>query len=184
MAVALANRYARALVDVALKPGAVETPQKIAAGLADFLSALGSSAELRGVLASPAVAPEKKRSVLAALGEKLELGRTTQNFLRVVVDRRRLSLLGEMVSAFQALLDERAGIVRAEVTAAQPVEEAQQAALAEKLSGVTGKRVLPQFAVDPALLGGAVARIGSTIYDGSVRGRLRTLGRKLATEGS
>ena len=184
MAAALANRYARALVDVAVKPGAAETPERIAVELADFLTAFRSSAELRSVLVSPAVAPEKKRSVLAGLGEKLGLGRTTQNFLRVVIDHRRLALVGEMLSAFQALLDERAGIARAEVTAAQPVEETQQAALAEKLSGVTGKRVRAQFAVDPALLGGAVARIGSTIYDGSVRGRLRAIGRRLAAEGS
>jgi len=102
----------------------------------------------------------------------------------VVAHHRRLLLLAEMLSAFQVLLDERAGIVRAEVAAAQPMEEPQQAALAEKLSRVTGKRVLPQFAVDPALLGGAVARIGSTIYDGSVRGRLRAIGRRLAADGS
>ena len=184
MPAALANRYARALVEVAVKPGAAQTPERIAAELADFLAAFHSSAELRGVLVAPSVAPDKKKSVLAGLADKLGLGRTTQNFLRVVIDHRRLPMLGEMLAAFQAALDERAGVVRAEVTAAQPVEETQQVALAEKLSAVTGKRVLPQFAVDPALLGGAVARIGSTIYDGSVRGRLQAMGRKLATEGS
>ena len=91
-------------------------------------------------------------------------------------------LLGEMIDGLEKVLDERAGVVRAGITAAQPVETAQQSLLAGRLGALTGRQVRLDYAVDPGLLGGAIARIGSTIYDGSVRGRLRALERRLAQE--
>jgi F-type H+-transporting ATPase subunit delta len=181
MAGALANRYASALVDVVSRTP-VPGPEKTAAELAAFLAAFHASLDLRNVLLSPAVAPDKKKAVILALGARIGLSGTTANFLRVVTDHRRLGLLDEMLAAFQALLDERHGILRADVASAQPVQEDLQSALAAGLSRVTGKQVRPRFTVDPALLGGVVARIGSTIYDGSVRGRLHVLGRRLAAE--
>ena len=182
MAAALATRYARALVDVATKAGAATTPEKTAVELADFIAVLNRSAELRGVLVSPAVAPAKKKLIITEIGARLGLSRTTLNFLRVVIDHRRLALLPEMLPAFQALLDERMGVVRAEVASAQAVDPDQQSALAARLGALTGKRARLHFTVDPSLLGGVVARIGSTIYDGSVRGRLQAIGRRLAAE--
>ena len=182
MAAALANRYARALVDVVTRPGAKAAAEKTGVDLADFTAALSASAELQNVLLSPAVPREKKKALIAELSGRLGLAGTTQNFLLVVTDHRRLLILDEIVSAFRALLDERMGIVRAEVASAQPVEPEQQEALASRLSELTGKQVRPNFSVDPQLLGGVMARIGSTIYDGSVRGQLQTLGRRLAQE--
>ena len=175
MASALANRYARALVDVVTKPGSPVTPEKILAELADFIAALRASGELRNVLTSPAVSPQKKKFVIEALAARLGLSIVTRNFLRVVIDHRRIPLLEPMLSAYQKLLDERMGIVRADVAAAQPVETEQQSILAARLGELTGKQVRLQLSVDPNLLGGLVARIGSTVYDGSVAGRLRAL---------
>ncbi len=182
MPAALAGRYARALADVVSAPGADLTADAAISQLRDFAAALASSSELRTVLVSPAVPPDKKKALVATLAVRLGLAGTTQNFLRVVIDHRRLTLLGEMIEALQKVLDERSGIIRARIVAAQPVEPPQQSLLADRLSRLTGSQVRLDFSVDPALLGGLVARIDSTIYDGSVRGRLRALQRRLASE--
>ncbi len=179
---ALSNRYARALVEVVTKLGAAVNSEQARDELASFAAALHASAGLRNVLVSPAVAPDKKKSIIAALGSRLGLSAIIQNFLRVVVDHRRLPLLDEMIAAFEKQLDEQMGIVRAQVSSPQPVDRDQQSALESRLSQVTGKRVRLEFAVDPEVLGGVVARIDSTIYDGSVRGQLHAIGRRLATE--
>lgn len=182
MAGAIANRYARALVDVTTRSGAPASPEQLTRELSDFVEVLHGSQELRNVLLTPAVATGKKKALVETLGGRLGLGKITRNFINVVIDHRRVPLLGEMLASFQTLLDERRGIVRADVVAAQPVDDAQQSALAGKLGEMTGKQVRLQLSVDPALLGGVVARIGSTIYDGSVRGQLHALGRRLASE--
>ena len=178
MASVVANRYARALVEVIAPSGS----EGVVAEVAAFAEVFRASAELRHVLLSPAVAPGKKRTVITQIAGRLGLSRTSRNFLCVVAEHRRLTLLDEMVVAVQGLLDERAGIARAEVTSAHPVPPGQQEALTARLGALTSKQVRAQFSVDPALLGGAVARIGSTIYDGSVRGQLRALERELASE--
>jgi F-type H+-transporting ATPase subunit delta len=182
MASAVANRYARALVEVVTKPGAPSTPESTTAELGAFLEAFRSSVELRSVLLSPAVAPQKKKNILSGLGARLGLSRATQNFLYVVTDHRRLNLLGEMLAAFESLLDERRGVVRAGVTTAQPAAPDQQAALTSQLGERTGRHVRARFDSDGGLLGGVVVRIGSTIYDGSVKGRLAALQRRLGAE--
>ncbi|HZS50823.1 MAG TPA: ATP synthase F1 subunit delta [Bryobacterales bacterium] len=192
MASALANRYARALVDVVTKPPAGVrgdgwrppeiTPEQITGQLRDFIAVFRTSSELRNVLLSPAVAREKKKIILDEIGRRLGLGRIPQNFLRVVMDHRRLDLIEDIVTGFEALLDERMGILRAGITAAQPVDPDQQSVLAARLGQLTGKQVRLHFSINPRLLGGVVARIDSTIYDGSVLGRLRALERRLAAE--
>jgi len=102
-----------------------------------------------------------------------------RNFLFVVIDRRRADLLGEMAAAFEAALDERLGVVRVEVRSAVPLDTGQQAALGQELSKVANKQVRCEFFVDPLLIGGVVARMGSTVYDGSVRTQLETLRERL-----
>jgi len=182
MATALTNRYARALVDVVTRPGAAGGPEAVVGELRAFVAALRSSVELRNVLVSPAVAPAKKRAIIDIIGARLELSRSARNFLCVVIDHRRVGLLEEMTTAFEVLLDERRGVVRADVASAQPIEPGQQEGLAGRLGTLTGRQVRLRFTVDTALLGGLVVRVGSTVYDGSVRGRLRALGRRLAAE--
>ena len=182
MASALANRYARALVEVVTKPGAAGAPEAVIGQLAAFQDVFRGSVELRNVLLSPAVPPAKKKAIIAALGSRVELGQVAKNFLYVVADHRRLSLLGEMLAAVQSLLDEQRGIVRAEVTTAQPAGDEDQSTLTARLTEKTGHSVQSRFQTDPGLLGGAVVRIGSTIYDGSVRGQLGALQRRLGAE--
>jgi F-type H+-transporting ATPase subunit delta len=182
MAGALANRYARALADVTTKAGAAVSPEKVTGELGDFLAALDASADLRHALASPAIPNKSKKALVRHLGERLGLSAITRNFLLVVVDHRRTGMLHEMLAAFQAQLDERLGVARAEVAASQPVEDDQRAAIAERLGRLIGKQVRLNITIDPSLLGGAVARVGSTIFDGSLSGQLRALERKLATE--
>jgi len=182
MASALANRYARALVEVVTKAGAAGTPETVIGQLAAFQDVFRGSAELRSVLLSPAVPPAKKKAIIAGLGSRAGLGQVARNFLYVVADHRRLTLLSEMLAAVQALLDDQRGVVRAEVTTAQPAGPDDQSVLTARLSQRTGRNVQTRFQTDPGLLGGAVVRIGSTIYDGSVRGQLGALQRRLGAE--
>jgi len=112
----------------------------------------------------------------------LQLSPIARNFLFVLIDHRRIALLGAILHSFELLVEERMGFARAEVSAPRELTEAQRGAINAQLERITGKRIRMRFAVDAALIGGVVARIGSTVYDGSVRGQLQTLGRRLSTE--
>jgi F-type H+-transporting ATPase subunit delta len=105
-----------------------------------------------------------------------------RNFLYVLIDHRRIAALDGVLHSFEIIVDERMGFARAEVSSAKDLSDAQRTALSAQLERMTGKRIRMRYAVDPSLIGGVVARIGSTVYDGSVRGQLDSLGRKLATE--
>ncbi len=179
MPAALASRYARALVDVVTSPTSQLRPEAAVEQLKSFQVVLEGSQELRNALSSPAVAPARKRAVVSRLAESLSVNRVIRNFLLVVVDHRRSGVIAEMVHAFEALLDERLGIVQADVRAAHDLDQPEQTSLARELSRLTGKQVHLKVAVDPELIGGVVARIGSTVYDGSVRGQLDAMGRRL-----
>ena len=175
----VAHRYAHALVDVATSDG---DPRRIAAELDGFAELLASSAELRTLLANPAVPREQKHTVVGKLVERLGYTRTLRNFLFVLVDNRRTELLPAVRLAFRSLLDEKLGIVAVEVRTAHELSEAEQGRLAEVLRQKTGRQVQIEFERDPELLGGAVTRIGSTIYDGSLREQLRRIQERLSSE--
>ena len=177
----IASRYASALVDVVTGPKGMDTAQATQQ-LRVFEALMIGSPELRHALASPAVAPARKRSVVSKLAERLELSRLVRNFLMVLTDHRRLAALSQVIDAFDILLDERLGFVRAELRTARDLDEPQKITLVDRLSKFTGKKIRPRFAVDQELIGGVIARIGSTIYDGSVRGQLDSLARRLAAE--
>ena len=182
MASAVGARYAKALVDAATRPGAEAPPEQIAAQLKAFEEVCRESAGLRNILLSPAVPGARKRAVVSRLAGALGLSRLACNFLYVLIDHRRLAAMAPIREAYEALLDERTGVVRVEVEAAGELPEAQKDALQKELSLLTGRQARAKFAVDPGLLGGAVARIGSTIYDGSVKGQLQALRRQLRGE--
>ena len=101
------------------------------------------------------------------------------NFVYVVIDHRRIGMIAEIAEAFEILMDARLGFVRAEVTSASALDERRIASMEAELSRLTGKRMRLHFAVNSDLLGGALARIGSTVYDGSIRGKLQQLRRKM-----
>ncbi len=139
------------------------------------------SQELRSALLTPAIQNSRKRAVMAKLLEKAGGGSPLiRNFAYVLIDHRRIAIAGEIREAFELEIDRRLGFARAEVTSAVPLDHRVSANLETELSRLTGKRMRLRFDVNPALLGGVVARIGSTVYDGSVRGELLQLGRKLA----
>lgn len=180
MPAAVANRYARALVDAALSPAAGVEPARLLDELRDFQASLRGSAELTTVLASPAVAPGRKRAVVDQL--TVGLPPIARNFLKTLIDHRRAASLGEILDAFERLMDERMGVVQVDLSSAQPLTEVQRHAVIQGLEAATGRQVMVNTAVKPELIGGVVARIGSTVYDGSVRSRLESLGRRLAAE--
>jgi F-type H+-transporting ATPase subunit delta len=181
MSLAAANRYARALADIALDPKSGLAADAAVAQLDAFQQVLDASAELRNVLATPAVSPAKKRAAVARLGGQLGLHRLILSFLNVLIDHRRTGLFREVREAFGAEVDARLGVVRAQVAAAQPLGGAQRAALESKIAGITGKQVHCSYTVDPALLGGVAVKMGSKFYDGSVRGQLDALRRRLSS---
>ena len=174
---ALSFRYARALTDVVTAPGApaAADPKIITGQLTEFADLMKVNSELAILFSTPAVSTAKKTAVLSELSKSLNLAPLTKNFLTVVLQHERMDWLQEIVEAFNTLLDERLGVVVAEITSARTLEEKDRQALTEALSRRTGKQVKMRFALDPALIGGVTARVGSTIYDGSVRGQLDRL---------
>jgi len=178
---AVATRYAKALADVTTSAAGLQ-PDVALNQLRAFEAALAASHELQNALNTPAVPASRKRVVVARIAGILKLSLIARNFLFVLIDHRRIALLGEILHSFELIVDERLGFARAEVSSPRELTESQRGAISGQLERLTGKRIRMRFAVDPALIGGVVARIGSTVYDGSVRGQLQTLGRRLSTE--
>jgi len=179
---AVATRYAEALADVVTGSGSTLSPREALSQLGAFGQALTSSPELYHALTSPAVLGSRKKAAVARIGDVLGLAKISRNFLFVLIDRRRIPALGEILQTFELVLDERLGFARAEVSSARELSEAQRATLNQTLERLSGKRIRMRFAVDSSLIGGVVARIGSTVYDGSVRGQLTSLERRLSAE--
>jgi len=172
-------RYANALADIALAQGAAEPTSK---QLHQFGAAFAQSAELRTFLASPAVSVEAKHAVIEKIAGRVGASKIIRNFLFVLADHRRTSLIPEVIAAFHEVIRQRQGIAEAEISSAIELSAAQKKEMATTLAGLTGKKIEAKYALDPALLGGAVVRIGDTIYDGSLRSRLNEMRTRLAAE--
>jgi F-type H+-transporting ATPase subunit delta len=172
-------QYANALADVALQQGAADPTLK---QLTDFAAAYAESAELRNFFSSPAVDREAKHAVIEKLVARLGASKVIRNFLFLVVDHGRAPILSEILAAFQEVVRQRQGIAEAEISTAIELTAAQKAEFAFTLERMTGKRVEAKYSLEPALLGGAVVRIGDAIYDGSLRQRLSALRARLAAE--
>jgi F-type H+-transporting ATPase subunit delta len=161
-------------------PSSTISPHDALAQLRSFDAVSRESHELRTALESPAVSHSRKRAVLARFVQVLGLSQIVRNFLFVLSDKRRLSALHEIIDSLDVQLDERLGFIRADVSAAAELTEAQLDELTQKLAAISGKQIRMRFHVETSLIGGVVARIGATVYDGSVRGRLNSLSKKLA----
>jgi len=172
-------QYANALADIALEQGATDPAAR---QLESFGAAYEESGELRTFLASPAVSVEAKHEVLEKIVKRLGASKIIRNFLFVIADHRRTQLIPEIVATFQQVLRQRQGVAEAEIASAVELTAAQKKELAATLTRVTGKKIEPKYSLDPALLGGAVVRIGDTIYDGSLRSRLNGMRARLAAE--
>jgi len=182
MPAAVASRYARALVDVVLAPSSAVDPDRVREELRSFEQALAGSAELSVALASPSITRPRKRAVVARLAQSLALSGVARNFLFVLVDHRRTGDLSGIIAAFEKMVDERLGVLQVEVFSAGELKESEQAALVRQLETMTGKKIWLNLKIDGDLVGGVVVRLGSTVFDGSVRGQLEALGRQLRAE--
>src|ERR1700693_2435824 len=182
MASAVANRYARALVDIVLAPQSTLKPEDAITQLRAAAQMVAQSTELRTALLTPAIPASRKRAVMGRLLEETGAAPIIRNFVYVVIDHRRIGMLDEMREAFEVALDERMGFARAEVVSAAALDEQRSAQLESELSRITGKRMRLRFAVDAELLGGVTARIGSTLDARSLRGQLQQMGRELTEE--
>jgi len=177
---AVVNRYANALADVVLSPNSGVQPAEALEQLRSFDAAVESSQDLRSVLASPAIPVARKRAIIKDIAGRLGLGNVTRNFVLVVSDHRRAAGMAQILDAFEMLLDERLGFVRAQVNSAFELNEQQQGELSGQLGQLAGGSVRMRFTVDPELIGGVTARIGSKVYDGSVRGQLAAMRTRLS----
>ena len=173
----VARRYASALADVVLERGEAREVQD---ELRTWEEMMNSNPSLREVFRNPTIALEKKRGVLTQLLAIAKPRPTTTNFLKVLLQNQRLTELAEIDRRFEQILDERAGMVAATVTTASAVPAAAQQKLHETLARLTGKKVRIEYDTDPQIIGGSVTRIGSTVYDGSVRTQLRQIKEKMA----
>jgi len=169
---AVARRYARALYALTSEARRAEA---VAEELAGFEQLLSAERELREALLRPWVKAATKRSIVLEVVAQLRLSPLTRNFLALVAQRRRLNLLGEILAAYRARVDEAAGRIRARVRSAAALSDTDRAALRERLGRRLGKTVLLETLVDPDLLGGFVAEVGSRVLDMSVAGQLAAL---------
>jgi len=175
---AVAGRYARAFAEVA--SGHNMDPEKTIQELDQVNALFTENHELHSLFLNPAVPHEQKLGLLDALVKKMGGSKMLRNFLAVLVDHRRIGQISEIAREFREQLDDRMGIADAQVSSARELSAAEKKTLEAQLAQTTGKRIRAHYANDPSLLGGAVVRIGSTVYDGSVRGQLHKLKAEIA----
>ena len=180
---AVANRYIAALSDILLEPGSSLTPEAALEQLQSFGSMLRDAPDLELVLRSPAISPQQKRELIAGIGERAGWSPIIRNFLFVVIEHHRLTHFGVLLRCYQSWLDAFRGRVEVEIRVAREIDDGQRAAFEQRFRDLTGKHVRTSYVVDPSLLGGSVARVGSTLYDGSLRSALGSLAAGMATGG-
>jgi F-type H+-transporting ATPase subunit delta len=177
---AVTSRYARALAEVVLDkkliPGRIREQMQGVVGLVD------SSSDLRNIWDNPSVPAGQKRKLLDAISKRLVLDPMVRNFLAVLIDHHRISSIGIIARQFEKELDSRLGIAEANVKSARDLTTDERLAIENQIKLVTGKSVRASYSTDKALIGGALVQVGSTIYDGSVRGQLNKLRETLSAE--
>ncbi len=176
MSKAIASRYARALADVVSRTGDYGTALR---ELEDFAAIYRASAELRDVVRTPAVTTAEKSRVLEAILHRMGTSKLAGNFLRVLLKNYRLVLIDDIVEAFKKVANERLGVVEVQISSATVLSEVERQALLARFEGITRKKVEVEFQIEKGLLGGVLAQIGSTVYDGSVRGHLQRIRERL-----
>jgi F-type H+-transporting ATPase subunit delta len=174
-----AARYARALADVVLdaKLNTAEVEQQ----LDDFAATFAGSKDLKEVLLNPSISAQKRVAILDKINGRVGCGPQVRNFLAVLIRHERLGALAEILEEYRQEMNRRLSISDAEVVTARPLEDQERAKLEGQVSALAGNRVNATFREDKSLIGGAIVRIGSTIYDGSVRGRVERLKERLVS---
>ena len=176
---AVAGRYARAFAEVITSRGV--DPAQAVSELKEMASLVTGNSELRNILENPAVEHKQKLALLDVIFKRTGGSKLLRNFVAVLVDQKRIGQIQEIAEQFRHELNNSMGIAEAEVKSSRELSSAEKQALEKRITAVTGKRVIASYAQDPSLLGGATVRIGSTIYDGSVRGQLQKIRQRMVS---
>ncbi len=169
----VASTYARAFADVVF--AARLDANRAIAGLREIERLLTESVELRRIWENPAVPADQKRKLLDAIVQREGIDKQVRNLIAVLIDHRRVQFLPRIIEQLGKELDARLGFAEAQISSARELGDAEKRALETQIEKVTGKKVRASYGLDASLLGGAVVRIGSTIYDGSVKGQLEKI---------
>ena len=173
------STYARAFADAVFDGH--HDPDKTLREAQALAELVAGSKDLREVWETPSITPEQKRAVLDAIVARQGISRTVRNFVAVLIDHRRIHFLGPIVKQFELELNQRLGFIEAEITSARELNQADRSTLEARMEKLTGKKVKARYTRDESILGGAVVKIGSTIYDGSVNGQLERIKQALSS---
>jgi F-type H+-transporting ATPase subunit delta len=169
----VASTYARAFAEVILDSRL--DVQRSIGGVRQIAELLAESPELRRVWENPAVPAEQKRNLLDSIAQRGGVEKHVRNLVAVLIDHHRTRYLERIAAQLEKELDARLGLAQAQITSARELGDSEKRSLETQIAKLTGKKVRARFGLDPSLLGGAVVRIGSTIYDGSVKGQLEKI---------
>lgn len=172
----IARRYSTALADVVIGHNDAAT---VKAELASIGELFETSDQLRSVFSNPSIAHSSKEKVLEALIAKTKPSKTTSNFLKVLLQNGRIADIGDINKRFASVLEERSGTVSAEIISARELPTDERAEFEKNLQKITGKKVNIKYEIDKDIIGGVITRIGSTVYDGSVKTKLENLKEQL-----
>jgi len=173
----VARRYANALADVVTKTNETDS---VRTELKTWETLINANTDLQTAFSNPSISHANKEKVLESLIAKTQPMKTTANFLRVLLQNSRLTEIGEINEKLASVLEERSGVVSAQITSARPLSENEKAEMKTSLAKLTGKTVNLNFEINETLIGGIVTRLGSTVYDGSVKTQLENLKAQLA----
>lgn len=178
---AFASRYARAFADVVQEQRL--DPNHVVGQMNEFVRMVESSPDLKNVWENPGVPNDQKIKLLDALVTREDAGsmKYVRNFMAVLIQHRRIGAIKEITQQFIAELDNRLGFAQAEISSARELGAQEKRSLEAQVAQVTGKQVRAVYSQDKALIGGAVVKVGSTIFDGSVRGQLERMRELLAS---
>jgi len=176
----VASTYARAFAEVVFS--AHLDAGRAINGLRQMATLFGQSLELRRVWENPAVPADQKRGLLDAIVERAGIDRPVRNLMAVLIDHRRLPFLPRIVEQLEKELDARLGFTEAQISSTRELADAEKRTLEAQIAKTTGKKVRASYGLDKSLLGGAVVRIGSTIYDGSVKGQLEKIKEAISSQ--
>ena len=179
---AISNRYARAFAEVVTERNL--NPDQVRGELRSLAEVVEQNSELRRVWEAPALPAAQKRAVLDALAWREGISAMTRNFIAVLIDHQRIPLLDQIVRHFEVELDRRLDLTKAEIISARDLSPEEKRVLERELGRLTGKQVRTSYSRDASLLGGAVIKVGSTIYDGSILGQLNKIREHLAESDS
>ncbi len=166
----VAGIYARAFADVVLSER-LDADRSVA-DLRAITTLLNESPELRRIWENPAVPVEQKHKLLNVIAQRDGISKQARNLIAVLIDHRRIHFVGAIVAQLEKELDARLGFAEAQITSARALSDGEKREVEAQVEKLTGKKVRARYGEDASLLGGAVVRIGSTIYDGSVKGQL------------